>query len=122
MWIIPTVFAFFTIGSGYFALSFSKYFFLPPSNPVYGESVGSLWILLGILILAGLAAFSGAMIAHSITKPLKKLSKRAEMLTEGKVFKAPDEMSLLYKTLEEVFDTLDHCIVRRSTVAIYVLK
>ena len=107
MWIIPSVFALFTIGSGYFALGLSKYFFLPPRNPAYGETVGTLWILLGIFILAGLAAFSGAMIAHSITKPLKKLSKRAEMFTEGKIIKAPDEMSLLNNTLEEVFSTID---------------
>jgi PAS domain S-box-containing protein len=108
MWIIPSVFALFTIASGYFALSLSKYFFLPPRNPAYGDSVGTLWILLGILLLTALAAFAGAMIAHSITKPLKKLSKKAEMLTLGKVIKAPDEMSLLNKTLEEVFSVLDH--------------
>ncbi|MEE9200359.1 MAG: ATP-binding protein, partial [Candidatus Brocadiales bacterium] len=53
-------------------------------------------------------AFSGAMIAHSITKPLRKLSKRAEEFAPGKIFKAPDEISLLSKTMEELFSSLDH--------------
>ncbi|MEE9584449.1 MAG: ATP-binding protein [Candidatus Brocadiales bacterium] len=108
MLVIPSVFALLTIASGYFALSFSKYFFLPPRNPVYGESVGTLWILLGIFLLAAIAALSGAMIAHAITKPLKKLSERAEMLAPGKTIKAPDELSLLSKTLEELFSSLDN--------------
>lgn len=107
MWIIPSVFALFTMASGYFALSFGKYFFLPPRSSVYGESVGSLWIILGVTLLAALAAFSGAMIAHAITKPLKKLSERAEMLAPGKIITAPDELSLLNTTLEEVFSSLD---------------
>ncbi|OHB89969.1 MAG: hypothetical protein A3C38_06585 [Planctomycetes bacterium RIFCSPHIGHO2_02_FULL_50_42] len=107
MWIIPSVFALFTMASGFFALSFGKYFFLPPRSSVYGESVGALWIILGVSLLAALAAFSGAMIAHAITKPLKKLSERAEMLAPGKIIRAPDELSLLNSTLEEVFSSLD---------------
>ncbi len=107
MWVIPATFALFTIASGYFALSFSKYFFLPPRSPSY-EGVGTLWILLGIFFLAGLAAISGAMIAYAITEPLKKLSERAEMLAPGRDIKAPDELSLLSKTIEEVFSSLDH--------------
>lgn len=107
MWIIPSVFALFTLASGFFALSFGKYFFLPPRSSVYGESVGALWIILGVSLLAALAAFSGAMIAHAITKPLKKLSERVEMLAPGKIIRAPDELSLLNTTLEEVFSSLD---------------
>ncbi|MFQ5863066.1 MAG: nitrogen regulation protein NR(II) [Candidatus Brocadiales bacterium] len=107
MWVIPLVFALFTLASGYFALNFSKYFFLPPAYPIIGEAEGSLWILLGIYLITALAAFSGAMIARAITKPLKKLSERAEMFAPSNIMKAPDELSLLNKTLEEVFSALD---------------
>lgn len=110
MWVIPLVFALFTLASGYFALNFSKYFFLPPGQSTIGEAEGSLWILLGIYLIAALAAFAGAMIAHAITRPLKKLSEKAEVLAPGMVMKAPDELSLLNKTLEEVFSLLDRYI------------
>lgn len=95
-WIIPATFALFTIASGYFALN-SSY-----------EGAGTLWILLGIFFLAGLAAISGTIIAYAITEPLKKLSERAEMFAPGRDIKAPDELSLLSKTIEEVFSSLDH--------------
>ncbi|MFQ5957026.1 MAG: histidine kinase dimerization/phospho-acceptor domain-containing protein, partial [Candidatus Brocadiales bacterium] len=107
MWVIPSVFALFSLASGYFALSASKHLFHPSTSIIAGEDKGSLWILLGIFLITALAAFSGAMIAHAITKPLKKISERVEILAPSKIMKAPDELSFLNKTLEGVLSSLD---------------
>jgi|GEM_PF-5489261 len=77
---IPLSFSFFTLASGYLSFNLSGYFFLDTSRPLPLDTEGDFWILLAIFVMTGLAAASGAAIAHTITTPLKRLSSRAETL------------------------------------------
>lgn len=107
---IPLVFALFTIASGWLALNLSKYFFLSPARFSYREGEATMWVLMAILLMTALAAFSGAILAHYISKPLKKVSSRIETLLSGRLLKAPDELALLSTAMDEVFTSLDRYI------------
>ena len=114
MVVLPLSFSFFTLASGYLSFNLSEYFFLDTSRPTPLGTEGDFWILLAILIMTGLAATSGATIAHTITTPLKKLSSRAETLVPGGATMTQmagpvpsNELDLLSRTLEDVFDYLE---------------
>ncbi|HHT9118579.1 MAG TPA: two-component system sensor histidine kinase NtrB [Candidatus Hypogeohydataceae bacterium YC38] len=111
---IPLSFSFFTLASGYLSFNLSEYFFLDTSRPAPLDTEGDFWILLAIFVMTGLAATSGTAIAHAITIPLKKLSSRAETLIPKRatmtqvVGSVPsNELDLLSRTLEGVFDYLE---------------
>ncbi|MFN3466127.1 MAG: two-component system sensor histidine kinase NtrB [Candidatus Brocadiales bacterium] len=110
---IPLSFCLFTLASGYITFNLSQYFFWSTTPSPTQDAKGYFWILLAIFIMTGLATLAGVAIAHAVTAPFKRLSSRVESVIHGEAAHTAgplpsNELDLLSRTLEKVFDSLEH--------------